>query len=64
MEPKKITRKPESRKHKIQSALRFLTHLHEEIRIAQKLEDIQDKVILDKFKEHIEALNEDFLSDH
>ncbi len=43
--------KPESRSHKIQSSLRFLRNLHEEISLAEKLSDIQDEAILNKLKE-------------
>ena len=47
--------------HKRLSSLRFLKHLHEEITLAEKLEDIQDKIILDKFKEIILILENELI---
>ncbi|MES2615441.1 MAG: hypothetical protein V4591_08505 [Bdellovibrionota bacterium] len=60
MGSKKINTREESKIHKIRAALRFLIHLHKEIELAQKLEDIQDEKILSKFQEYIDSLKEEF----
>lgn len=51
------------KKHDLKAALRFLELLYDEIRIAQRLEDIQDPLILKKLKEHLTILKEEFLDD-
>ncbi len=45
--------------HKLRSAMRFLVHLHKEIELANSLDDIRDKAILDKFQEYIEVLQDE-----
>ena len=54
-------KKEEPSLHKRLSSLRFLKHLHEEITLAERLEDIQDKIILDKFNEIIFILENELL---
>ena len=49
----------ESSTHKLRSAMRFLQHLHQEIELAEKLEDIKDKLVLNKFEEYILVLKEE-----
>lgn len=60
MESQKINRHEEPISHKFSSAMRFLENLQTEIKLAQNLEDIQDKLILDKFKEVIQLLKNNF----
>lgn len=58
MGSQKIKQKEESTSHQILSVMRFLKNLHKEIEIAEKLEDIQDEAILNKFQEKIIILEE------
>lgn len=58
MGSQKIKERDNSTPHKLRATIRFLKHLHQEIELAQKLEDIQDKVILAKFHEYIKFLEE------
>ena len=52
LEKKTLSNK--KRNHDLQAALRFLENLHTEISIANNLSDIQDPVILKKFREIIQ----------
>ncbi|KAB8033329.1 hypothetical protein [Fluviispira multicolorata] len=47
------------RKHDILAGIRFLEHLFNEILIAEKIEDIKDKNILNKFKLTISQLKKE-----
>ncbi|RDB35796.1 MAG: hypothetical protein DCC88_08455 [Spirobacillus cienkowskii] len=58
---KKDTSKNKKKLHDIHASIRFLENLSQEIEVAEKLSDIQDKNILLKFNQVIQIIKKELL---
>lgn len=61
MSQNNVTKSPlKSKTHELNSSIRFLKNLHEEIRLSSDIKEIQDKKILEKFEQVICFLENEF----